>query len=92
MRSHIDSIASEYNTQGEEMLPTLKFGGAAGADETAPTRALVLASEVDSCFCAGADLKERAGFTPEEYVLLSILLDYLFNCNIDASAVVEKYG
>jgi methylglutaconyl-CoA hydratase len=33
-----------------------------------PTRALIIASEVDSSFCAGADLKERAGFTPEEYV------------------------
>ncbi|KAK2809790.1 hypothetical protein FQN50_003430 [Emmonsiellopsis sp. PD_5] len=31
-----------------------------------PTRALVLASDVDAAFCAGADLKERAGFTREE--------------------------
>ncbi|KAF2813662.1 mitochondrial methylglutaconyl-CoA hydratase-like protein, partial [Mytilinidion resinicola] len=30
------------------------------------TRALILASEVDSSFCAGADLKERAGFTAED--------------------------
>jgi methylglutaconyl-CoA hydratase len=30
------------------------------------TRALILASEVDSSFCAGADLKERAGFSVEE--------------------------
>lgn len=34
--------------------------------ETGATRALILASEVDSSFCAGADLKERAGFTAEE--------------------------
>ncbi|KAF2734675.1 ClpP/crotonase [Polyplosphaeria fusca] len=34
--------------------------------ELGSTRALILASEVDSSFCAGADLKERAGFTPEE--------------------------
>jgi methylglutaconyl-CoA hydratase len=33
-----------------------------------PTRALIIASEVDSSFCAGADLKERAGFTPKEYL------------------------
>jgi methylglutaconyl-CoA hydratase len=32
------------------------------------TRALILASDVDSSFCAGADLKERATFTTEEYV------------------------
>ncbi|KAI9822371.1 MAG: hypothetical protein M1827_000090 [Pycnora praestabilis] len=31
-----------------------------------PTRVLILASEVDSCFCAGADLKERAGFSTKE--------------------------
>jgi hypothetical protein len=35
--------------------------------ETGSTRALILASDVDSSFCAGADLKERAGFTQEEY-------------------------
>ncbi|CBX98459.1 hypothetical protein IAQ61_010545 [Plenodomus lingam] len=34
--------------------------------EGGATRALVLASEVDSSFCAGADLKERATFTQEE--------------------------
>lgn len=31
------------------------------------TRALILASDVDTSFCAGADLKERATFTQEEY-------------------------
>lgn len=31
-----------------------------------PTRALVLASNIDAAFCAGADLKERAKFTREE--------------------------
>ncbi|KAL2057715.1 hypothetical protein ABVK25_002099 [Lepraria finkii] len=30
------------------------------------TRVLVLASEVDECFCAGADLKERRGMSKEE--------------------------
>ena len=30
------------------------------------TRALVLASESDAAFCAGADLKERLTFTEEE--------------------------
>jgi methylglutaconyl-CoA hydratase len=42
--------------------------------ENGATRALILASDVDSSFCAGADLKERAGFTPEEYVAISLLL------------------
>ncbi|MCJ1477075.1 hypothetical protein MMC13_005746 [Lambiella insularis] len=31
-----------------------------------PTRALIIASDVDEAFCAGADLKERRGFTSEE--------------------------
>ena len=29
-------------------------------------RVLTLASEVDECFCAGADLKERKGMSKEE--------------------------
>jgi methylglutaconyl-CoA hydratase len=31
-----------------------------------PTRALILASSVDSAFCAGADLKERSTFTQQD--------------------------
>ncbi|KAI8939474.1 hypothetical protein NX059_003247 [Plenodomus lindquistii] len=34
--------------------------------ENGSTRALILASDVDSSFCAGADLKERATFTQED--------------------------
>ncbi|KAJ4365769.1 hypothetical protein N0V83_008390 [Neocucurbitaria cava] len=34
--------------------------------ETGSTRALILASDVDSSFCAGADLKERATFAQED--------------------------
>lgn len=30
------------------------------------TRALILSSECDNAFCAGADLKERLGMTPGE--------------------------
>lgn len=37
---------------------------------TGPTRALVIASSSDSAFCAGADLKERAGMSKDEYVVL----------------------
>lgn len=43
-----------------------RFGGAAGKDEKGPTRAVVICSEVESVFCAGADLKERAGMSREE--------------------------
>lgn len=31
------------------------------------TRALIVASESDDAFCAGADLKERLSFTDDEY-------------------------
>jgi len=36
--------------------------------ENGPTRALIIASAVDESFCAGADLKERLTFTPQEFV------------------------
>lgn len=53
-------------------MPAKKImGGAAGVDHKGPTRAVVLASDVDSCFCAGADLKERGGFSADEYAFLS---------------------
>lgn len=63
---NIDFIASEYDSDGNELPAKKIMGGAAGTDHKGPTRAVVLASEVDSCFCAGADLKERAGFTADE--------------------------
>ncbi|UKZ67185.1 uncharacterized protein TrAtP1_008349 [Trichoderma atroviride] len=66
LRAEIDDVQSQYGPNGEEIAPKQRFGGAAGIDEHGPTRALVLASAVDTCFCAGADLKERRGFTPEE--------------------------
>jgi len=70
LRTHIDSISSEYASDGSELPPPSRYGGAAGPDMKGPTRALIIASEVDSSFCAGADLKERAGFTPEEYAFI----------------------
>lgn len=30
------------------------------------TRVLIVASELDECFCAGADLKERMGMSKQE--------------------------
>lgn len=54
LRSEVDAVHAQYDADtGKEL-------------QNEPTRALVLASAVDSCFCAGADLKERRGFTPEE--------------------------
>ncbi|PBP25201.1 enoyl-CoA hydratase/isomerase [Diplocarpon rosae] len=66
LRTNIDRVASEYESNGDEVPAKQVFGGAAGVDHKGATRALVLASDVDSAFCAGADLKERAGFSADE--------------------------
>jgi len=68
LRAEIDDVQSQYTADGQEVPATPRFGGAAGPDQKGPTRALVLASAVDASFCAGADLKERRGFSPEESV------------------------
>ncbi len=60
LRAEIDDIQAQYTAVGEE-LP-----GRPDDWEVGPTRALIVASAVDASFCAGADLKERRGFTPEE--------------------------
>lgn len=67
LRAEVDAVGAQYGDGGEELPVRKLFGGAAGVDEKGPTRAVVLASAVDSCFCAGADLKERKGFTKDEY-------------------------
>ncbi len=60
LRGHVEAVQAQYDAAGKEAA------GAGG--ETGPTRALIIASAVDSSFCAGADLKERRGFTAEECV------------------------
>lgn len=69
LRSHVDAVAAEYGPESAELPRPKLYGGAAGTDEMGPVRALILTSAVDSCFCAGADLKERKGFTADEYVV-----------------------
>lgn len=61
LRAQIDAVAAQYDADGNELPLPQNFGGAAGPNERQRTRAVILASEVDSCFCAGADLKERFG-------------------------------
>lgn len=67
LRAEVDAVAAQYGDGGEELPVRKLFGGAAGMDQKGPTRAVVLASAVDTCFCAGADLKERKGFSKDEY-------------------------
>lgn len=66
LRAEIDNVHAQYDEGGNELPPRKVFGGAAGVDAKGPTRAVILASAVDTSFCAGADLKERRGFTQEE--------------------------
>ncbi|KAF5136875.1 Methylglutaconyl-CoA hydratase [Metarhizium brunneum] len=62
LRAEVDDVHAQYGPNGEE-TGVARPGVSANLG---PTRALVLASAVDACFCAGADLKERRGFTQEE--------------------------
>ncbi|KAI0533856.1 ClpP/crotonase-like domain-containing protein [Xylaria digitata] len=66
LRAEVDDVHAQYTPEGEEKPIQPRFGGAAGVDQKGPTRALILSSAVDASFCAGADLKERRGFTQEE--------------------------
>lgn len=63
LRDEIDAIHAQYDAETGEEMPV---GGAVADNRLGPTRALIIASAVDASFCAGADLKERKGFTPEE--------------------------
>lgn len=68
LRAEIDDVHAQYDDAGNEVAPKKVFGGAAGVDAKGPTRAVILASAIDTSFCAGADLKERRGFNQEESV------------------------
>lgn len=65
LRQEFENVAAYYDSDGNEVAWT-PASTAASADVDGPARALVLASAVDSVFCAGADLKERKGFTEAE--------------------------
>ncbi|KAG7294100.1 hypothetical protein NEMBOFW57_004163 [Staphylotrichum longicolle] len=70
LREEIDAVHAQYDAATGEEIPTpswnKRFAGMAGDDQKGPTRALIIASAVDTSFCAGADLKERKTFTPED--------------------------
>jgi methylglutaconyl-CoA hydratase len=57
------------NALSRKLLDSLEkhIDGIGAENGIGPTRALIVASNADSAFCAGADLKERVGFTKEEY-------------------------
>jgi methylglutaconyl-CoA hydratase len=72
LRNEIDAVHAQYGPNGEEV------DGGLAKTEAGPTRAVVIASAVDSCFCAGADLKERRGFTQQEYVFFPQFNQFFF--------------
>ena len=59
---------SARNAISRHLLDTLskQVNSIAAEEGNGPTRALVVASNVDAAFCAGADLKERAKMTHAE--------------------------
>ncbi|KAJ5643694.1 Methylglutaconyl-CoA hydratase [Penicillium longicatenatum] len=56
------------NAISRQLLDSLskQVKSVAAEEGNGPTRALVIASNVDAAFCAGADLKERAKMTPAQ--------------------------
>ncbi|KAI3390596.1 hypothetical protein diail_9113 [Diaporthe ilicicola] len=97
LRSEVDDVHSQYDASNGEELATKswnkRFGGAAGPDDKGPTRAVILASAVDSSFCAGADLKERRGFTPEETsAFLTLLRSTLTNISALPIPTISAIG
>ncbi|KAF5521371.1 Methylglutaconyl-CoA hydratase [Colletotrichum aenigma] len=66
LRAEVEDVHAQYTETGDEAPAKQIFGGAAGKDVKGPTRALILASAVETSFCAGADLKERRGFSQAE--------------------------
>ncbi|PHH59152.1 hypothetical protein CDD81_3683 [Ophiocordyceps australis] len=61
LSTEINVIQAQYTPDG---IPTCSADDL--ASPLGPTRAVIIASAIDSCFCAGADLKERLSFTPQQ--------------------------
>ena len=64
LRAELDDLHQQYTPDGKEDGKAISAGNG-------PTRAVVVASAVNTSFCAGADLKERKTFTQQEYVIFS---------------------
>ncbi|TQS33821.1 hypothetical protein Golomagni_05823 [Golovinomyces magnicellulatus] len=77
LRQAIDRIHSEYDLHEKELPTPSKRSPLSRSGPT--TRALIIASEVDSCFCTGADSIEHENFTPEEASSFGAELRSTFN-------------
>ncbi len=64
LRAQVDDVAGQYDSQtGHEVA---RSGPRGDENGLGPTRALIVASALDACFCAGADLKERRTFSADD--------------------------
>ncbi|GJN82618.1 enoyl-CoA hydratase/isomerase [Purpureocillium lilacinum] len=79
LRAEVDDVHAQYDAASGNELAGKHSAGA----QLGPTRAMVLASAVDTCFCAGADLKERRGFTPQETA------EFLTNLNATFTSLAD---
>ncbi|KAF4585925.1 enoyl-CoA hydratase/isomerase [Ophiocordyceps camponoti-floridani] len=86
LREQIAHVRAQYAEDGREVV----FSDT----QLGPTRALVIASAVDACFCAGADLKERQSFTPQQtssfLTLLRTTLDDLSNLPVPTISAISS--
>lgn len=63
----IETIQKQFDPLTRQEVPFEELKSNDGyTSQNWPTRALIIASALDSCFCSGADLKERKTFTPEQ--------------------------
>lgn len=62
-----NAISTQMLSELSRIVDTVHSEGEKGS-----TRALIVTSEIDQAFCAGADLKQRLDFTPEEYAFVPV--------------------
>lgn len=63
----IETIQKQFDPLTRQEIPFEELKSSDGCtSQNWPTRALIIASALDSCFCSGADLKERRTYTPEQ--------------------------
>lgn len=90
LTEEVERVAEEHEQQQQQQQLQHNEPDHHMNDESKPlrartrarARALIFTSNIDTCFCAGADLKERATFTHEQYVFSSPPLSTKFSQNI----------
>ncbi len=68
LSAEIEALRREGEVEERARVARRNGHGDGAGPIGAGTRVLILASELDECFCAGADLKERRSMNPSEYL------------------------